>query len=499
MLRLHRSTLCLALWGSLGLACAQPLPADIASAVAQAHIDPQALALLVFDVDRSPADPPRLAWRNQVPMNPASVMKLVTTFAALDLLGPAYTWNTPVYLDGSVRHGTLEGNVYIKGSGDPQLVLERLWLLLRRLQGLGVRQIQGDIVLDRSAFVLPEADAARFDGEALRPYNATPDALLINYKSVLLTLHPDAERTHAQVQYDPPLYGVQEQTSVPLLGGACGDYRARLRADFSDPAQIRLAGGYPASCGDKLWPVAYADPASYAPRAVQGLWLEMGNRLSGQVRYGRLPARLEQAGADFAQASAPLADVVRDINKFSNNVMAQQLFLTLGLVVDAGQWSPRDASAGNAATGLVPAGPPAAEPGSFAAARATVQGWWRQRFGAQDLPLLENGSGLSRQERISAQGLGTLLQAAYRSPVMPELLGSLPVPGVDGTLRRSPSHTSAHLKTGTLDGVIARAGYVDSKRGKRYVFVALLNHPDANSEAARQLMDSLVDWTARDN
>ena len=158
------------------------LPLELETALARAKIPREAVSLLVLDTQPG-ASMPRLSHRVQVPMNPASVMKLVTTFAALDLLGPAYVWSTPVYVDGSVQNGTLNGNVYIKGQGDPKLVLERLWLLLRRLQGLGIHQIAGDIVLDHSAFEVPEADPASFDGEPLRPYNAAPDALLIRATS----------------------------------------------------------------------------------------------------------------------------------------------------------------------------------------------------------------------------------------------------------------------------------------------------------------------------
>ena len=161
-------------------------------------------------------------------MNPASVMKLVTTYAALDLLGPAYLWNTPVYTEGNISNGVLNGNLYIKGQGDPKLVLERLWLLLRRVQGLGIKTIAGDIVLDRSAFSLPEVDPAQFDGEPLRPYNVAPDALLVNFKSVVMTFTPDRAAQVAQVQYDPPLAGVALPATVALGAGECGDYRAAL-------------------------------------------------------------------------------------------------------------------------------------------------------------------------------------------------------------------------------------------------------------------------------
>jgi hypothetical protein len=144
---------------------------------------------------------------------------------------------------------------------------------------MGIRQIAGDIVLDRSAFEVPDADPATFDGEPLRPYNAAPDALLINFKAVVMTFAPERSGNTAQVQFDPPLAGVQMQASVPLSSGDCGDYRGALKADFSEARHIRFGGSYAASCGEKVWPVAYADPRSYGVRAVQGMWLDMGGKL----------------------------------------------------------------------------------------------------------------------------------------------------------------------------------------------------------------------------
>ena len=447
---------------------AQDIPPDVEAALARAKVPRDAVAFLV--VDAQGQGNPRLAHRIDAAMNPASVMKLVTTYAALDLLGPSYTWPTPVFVEGAIRDGTLYGNLYIQGQGDPRLVLERLWLLLRRVQGLGIKTIAGDIVLDQSAFRLPEHDPASFDGDPLRPYNAAPDALLINFKSVVMTLVPEASSLVARVQYDPPLDGVQMQATVPLIGGDCGDYRSALKADFSDPARIRFTGAYPQSCGEKVWPVAYADPKNYATRAVAGLWQEMGGKLQGVSRLGSLPAG-PQWKPVLEMRSAPLAEIIRDINKYSNNVMAQQVFLTLGR------------SNGSVAT--------------FESSQATVQRWWRERISPDAVPVLDNGSGLSRQERISAQALAALLQSAYQSAVMPELMSSLPITGIDGTLRRAKNRSigTAHLKTGSLSNVVALAGYVHGSGGQRWVLVALVNHPNAN--AARPALDTLVDWVAR--
>ena len=450
-------------------ALGQALPPEVEAALTRARLPRDAVTMLVADADA--VRPPRLAWRTQVPVNPASVMKLVTTYAALDLLGPAFTWTTPVYVDGPVRDGVLAGNLHIQGQGDPKLVLERLWLLLRRVQGLGIHTVAGDIVLDRSAFEVADADPAAFDGEGQRPYNASPDALLINFKSVVMTFSPNRDGQTAQVNFEPLLSGVSTQPTVPLSAGECGDWRATLAPAFGDPARMGFAGSYPGSCGEKTWAVAYAEPRSYALRAVGGLWAEMGARLKGQVREGPVPAGLKPA---FAFESPPLAEVVRDINKYSNNVMAQQLFLTLGL-----QQKRR---------------------GTLEGARAALRQWWNERIGTgEGQPVFDNGSGLSREERISAAALAKMLQVAWRSPLMPELVSSLPAMGVDGTLRKRTlrSGGAAHLKTGSLRDSAGIAGYVHGASGRRWVVVAIANHGSAG--AARPAFDALVDWAAQDN
>ncbi|WP_159917058.1 D-alanyl-D-alanine carboxypeptidase/D-alanyl-D-alanine-endopeptidase [Pantoea sp. 18069] len=445
------------------------LPPAVAAALARAQLPPEALSVLVVEAGTGAV--PRLAWQPERPMNPASVMKLVTTFAALDQLGPAYTWRTPFYFGGPVQAGVLRGPLYIQGQGDPRLVMERLWLALRRLQAMGVRAIDGDIVLDRSAFALAAHDPALFDGEPLRPYNVSPDALLVNYKSLVMGFLPDVKGGLARIQYDPPLAGMVLQASVPLApeGTPCGDWHLRLQASLELAGRMDFAGSYPAACGPRNWAVAPVDSAQFAARAIEGMWRELGGQLGGVVRDGRVPQGLEAA---MVIESESLAQVVRDINKYSNNVMAQQVFLTMG-------WQ---------RTGV----------GSWDSAQAALHQWWQQRIGAQAQPIVGNGAGLSREARLTAQGLARMLQVAWASPVMPEFLASLPVLGVDGTLRRNQARAGgqAHLKTGTLRDATALAGFVHAASGRRYVLVALVN--DSRAAAARPALDALVEWVVGD-
>jgi D-alanyl-D-alanine carboxypeptidase/D-alanyl-D-alanine-endopeptidase (penicillin-binding protein 4) len=468
----------LALLGALasplaGAAPAWTLPQPIADALAEAHVPGSALSLWVQPAD---AAAPSWGWNADIGVNPASVFKLATTSAALATLGPAWTWKTNVYTTGALRNGVLDGDVVIVGSGDPSLVLERAWLLLRQLRDAGVRDIRGDIVLDHGAFAPATRSAADFDNAPSEPYNVLPDALLMNYRAVTLAFQPDAQAHVARVTVEPRLAGFAVDATVPLSRADCGDWHAGLALAADDATRWRFAGSYPAACGVRRWPLAYPEPASYENRLVGALWNEAGGKLAGQVRGGALPAG---AALAFTVESPPLAQVVRDINKFSNNTMAEQLFLTLAAN------APSDPSA--PAAGATPA-----------QARAVLAAWLHERLGgAADAIVMDNGSGLSRETRISAHTLGLLLQSDWNSPVMPEIVSSLPINGVDGTLRRSRSVVGrAHLKTGSMRDVAAIAGYVLADSGRRYVLVAVINDPNAG--AARAALDAAIDWVAQD-
>ncbi len=442
----------------------QALPEAMLSALARAQIPSDAVGLWVQEVG-SPV--PLMQWRPEAPMNPASLMKLFTTLAALDLLGPAWAWSTPVWLQGDlIASGVLKGQVHIQGRGDPKLVHERIWLLLKRLQQAGVLDIQGDIVLDRTAFEPDESDPGAFDGEPLRPYNVRADALLLNHKSLSLVFTPDPSRGRARVSVEPALADLSWPPSVPLSAKPCEDWRGGLQAQLGDPQQLRLGGAYPIACGERSWPLAFADAKGFNARLLKAMWQEMGGRLRGQVRDGPAP----EGPPLFTLSSPPLAEVVRDINKFSNNVMAQQLFLTLALQ-QRGHGSPE-------------------------MAKEVLHSWSLQRLGAVAQGLqVDNGSGLSRENRVSAQMLGALLQRAWNSPVMPEFMSSLPVSGVDGTLKRfSAAAGQAHLKTGSLRDVWGLAGYLLDAKGRRLVVVALINHPQAHR--GREAMDTLLRWAS---
>jgi D-alanyl-D-alanine carboxypeptidase/D-alanyl-D-alanine-endopeptidase (penicillin-binding protein 4) len=406
---------------------------------------------------------PELAVNAAAPMNPASVMKLVTTYAALELLGPAYRWKTEVY--------THDGGLILKGYGDPKLNLESFWMLLRNLRGRGLRDIEGDIVLDRSYFsAQPEA---RFDDDTYRPYNVAPDALLVNFKALRFSFIPEGERGTVRVFAEPALPGLELVNRLTLVeSSSCPEGRAfrdRIQAEFQPrPPRAAFTGPYPAACGERDMNVALYQPEDYVAGMIRQLWAEMGGTWKGEVREGVVsPA----ARLIYSHESVPLTEVVRDINKFSNNVMARQLYLTLGAELG---------------------GAPARTEQAFASMKQFLA---RKGIQAPEL-VMENGSGLSRVERMSAANLAALLQAAWRSAVMPEFVASLPVVAADGTmkkrLRGERVAGQAHIKTGLLNDARTMAGYVLDRSGRRHVVVMLMNHNNAPQADAAQ--DALLAW-----
>lgn len=444
------------------------LPEPVARALAQAGIPESAAAFYVHEIG---AERPLLAAGAERALNPASSIKLLTTYAGLELLGPAYGWTTEAYAAGPLKDGVLAGDLVLKGRGDPKLTLENFWLLLRSLRGRGLREIRGDLVLDRGYFPVEDFDPSRFDDQPTRPYNTGPDALLVNFKAVRLQFIPDTDTHSVRIVAEPALPQVQIVNNLSLDNASCGDWVTKLKLDAqggSTAARLAFNGTYATSCGERVRNYSVLGHAQYVLALFRELWRELGGTFGGTVRDGA-------AGTDArlitAVQSPALSEIVRDINKFSNNVMARQLFLTLGAM---GAGAPASADK----TGRV------------------IRQWLAaKRLSFPEL-VLENGSGLSRVERISAVSLGQLLLAAFRSPVMPELMASLPVAAVDGTMKKRLSGADvagqAHIKTGSLSGVRSIAGFVLDSQGRRVVVVFLVNH--ANAGNAQPVQDALLRW-----
>ncbi|MDR2709859.1 MAG: D-alanyl-D-alanine carboxypeptidase/D-alanyl-D-alanine-endopeptidase [Burkholderiales bacterium] len=449
-------------------AASAALPEAWKEALQQAGVPESAVAVAVQEVG---ATQPMLTHRADEPMNPASVMKLVTTAAALDLLGPDYHWKTEAYLDGTLIDGVLHGNLILKGYGDPKITVEQWQAFMQRLRQAGLAQVTGDLIVDRSLFSLSAHDPSAFDREPLKPYNVGPDALLVSFKAVRFVFAPPPSKKDkkAQVAVEPPLAEIKVPVLPTVNNRRCGDWLDDLKPKFNDKgsvAEVRLRGSYSARCGEREVYVALLD----APHFVHGMFayyfVEAGGQFSGKVREGKAP----EDAPWLAFESLPLSEIVLDINKRSNNVMAQQVFLTLASL----QKTP---------------------PYTQGAARLAVAEWLKTNKINMDGLFVENGAGLSRDSRVSAQGLLNLLLYAQQAPWGGFFIDTLPLAGVDGTLKHrfheSAAYGRAHLKTGFLENARALAGYVDDAQGRRYAVVILLNH--ANAKRAAPAMDAIIE------
>jgi serine-type D-Ala-D-Ala carboxypeptidase/endopeptidase (penicillin-binding protein 4) len=447
------------------------LPRAVGRAFLDAGIPLNHVSIVVQDTAKLR---PLFAYDANRSRSPASVMKLVTTFAALELLGPDYRWKTEAYADGPLVDGELHGDLILKGYGDPKITIEQWQSLIAGLRTKGLSAIDGDLALDRSLFALPPHDPGAFDHEPLKPYNVGPDALLVNFKSLKLTLVPDASGTGVTVNADPPLDVVTLGAPPPVSNDDCAGASAPVTPsidDRGDRAAITFAGTYPLSCGERDWWIAMLDHPHYVRAMFETYFRAAGGRFDGGVKERRVPA----GALPFAVLeSPPLADIVRDVNKLSNNVMARQIFLTLATTRDT---------------------PPATP----AKAVNVVRRWLAARKLAMPGLVLDNGSGLSRHERNSAIGLNRLLLAADASNVREEFERSLAVAAIDGTVERRFRDNAvagqALLKTGSLEGVRALAGYVLDAAGRRFTVVAIVNDP--NARRAVPALDYLVQWVYR--
>ncbi|OIR08948.1 D-alanyl-D-alanine carboxypeptidase DacC precursor [mine drainage metagenome] len=461
------------------------LPATVAQKLKEAHIPQSGIAVVVRETGKHA---PLISINAQRPMSPASTMKLLTTFAALDLLGPAYTWKTEAYIDGDLKDGVLSGNLILKGYGDPKFTIEQFWLWLGELRARGLREIRGDLILDRSYFDLPPYDPGNFDADPMRAYNVGPDALLLNFNTLRLRYMPDG--AGLKVVSEPPLDGV-------TLDNQLTPNDSKVNCDNWDDSflvqpkgdSVVLQGDYPMGCGEREQNLSVMPHTRYVGALFSAVWKELGGTLQGTEREG---VANSNAKLFSVHRSEPLSAVIRDINKFSNNVMARQLFLTLGEAAP-----PLDDPAASTTTDTNESFN--SHPLSIERSLFVMQTWLaRNRLDFKEV-VLENGAGLSRKERISAAHMAQLLQHAYDDPLSAELQASLPILGVDGSVKRrlkeSPAASHAHLKTGTLEGVKTIAGYVRSKSGKEWIVVFFINHPYA--KAGQDAQDALIEWVQK--
>lgn len=441
------------------------LPPKVQQALKASKLQNDALSLVML-----PLNGPGTAtvFNADVSVNPASTMKLVTTYAALEMLGPNHHWKTEFFTDGTLSNGVLHGNLYLKGGGDPKLNMEKLWLLMRDLRANGVQQVTGDLVLDRSYFVQPQLPVFNDDGnDENKPFLVKPDSLMINLKALRFVARNDSGKVLVSVE--PPIASIHIDNQVKALASdkCTGDVRYSPITQADGGMTVVVSGQLGQGCNSQTY-LSLLDHPTYSAGAVRAIWQELGGTILGKDRADLVPGNAKLLAKAF---SPDLAEIIRDINKYSNNTMAQQLFLSLGAKF-------RNEADGDDAK----------------AAQRVIRQWLAKKGITAPHLVMENGSGLSRAERVSAREMATMLQAAWRSPYAAEYMSSLPLAGMDGTMRKrlktTPLRGEAHIKTGTLNTVRAIAGFSRDSNGNTWVVVAILN--DSRVGGTSSVLDEVL-------
>ena len=446
------------------------IPAELSRHLDKLDIPADSVSLIVQKIG---ADDPVVSWHQEVPRNPASVMKMLTTYAALSKLGPGYQWQTEVRRTGLASEGVLKGDLIVIGRGNPMFVQQDLWSMVNHLDARGISTVAGDLIVDTSYFDLPDHDPGAFDGKSYRPYNAGPDAALFNFSAVDFSLVPRKGYQFVDVRMAPKVKGLEIESTIRQLNGDCRGHRIKLRLDvqpLESGRRVKYTGHYPRSCGRYQLTRSVLPSTELLYGTLSTLMEARGGEISGGLLIGRAPPNSTKL---FTLSSKTLAEVVRSTNKFSNNVMSQQLFLTLGAETYG-------------------------EPATRGKAEKALLAELEARGIDTESLIVANGSGLCRQCQVTSETLMQMLDVAWQSVYMPEFVASLGVPGVDGSLKKRFPKGSykgrVHMKTGTIDHVSAAAGYVQSHSNQRYRFVLMINNENVHKGAGQAFQRRLMSW-----
>jgi D-alanyl-D-alanine carboxypeptidase/D-alanyl-D-alanine-endopeptidase (penicillin-binding protein 4) len=411
-------------------------------------------------------------------MQPASTLKPLTALVALETLGPDFRGRSAILADGEITDGVLRGNLILRGRADVDLDWRAFERMLSLVRLKGVREIRGDLVLDRTYFDPARTDIglAPFDETPEFRYNFVPDAISLNMNLVELQIVSDGARV--RVASSPELQDVTFVPELELVDRACDDWEDGWVAPLVETHRfgtitVRLRGEFPRRCAAST-EIHVIDRGVFAERLFRAAWKRLGGSFRGGVREGETPAGAEVLAT---HRSRPLVELLHDINKSSDNPITRVVYLAIGVASTADAGSP-----------------------TAARAERVVRGWLARNGIGQEGLVLENGSGLSRRERIQPVHLAAMLRAGLRSEWSAEYVSSFPVAAVDGGMQRrltqSVAARRARIKTGTLRNTSAVAGFVKDTRGETYVVVAMINDDAAKKEVARPLLDILLDWVA---
>lgn len=417
-----------------------------------------------------------LAKNSNVLFTPASNMKMITSAMALKRVGPDYRFYTRLYTNGYIDGDTLKGDVYIKGFGDPWLVSEQMWVLVNALRNLPVTKIEGNLIADNHFFEDQHRVATWANYNGPEAYLAPMGALSFNFNTVTVYVEPAQEvGAPPVVVVDPMTDYIRIHNSAITVAGRKDHERLIVnRLPRRDHDEIIVSGTLPKTMARKKYFLNVTDPQWYTLHAFRKYLEQAGIAVGGGLERGRVPAA---ARLLYEHESPPLADILRGLNKFSNNFIAEQILRTLAADVYGA-------------------------PGTTENGVKLLQAYMQSLGYAEDRYNVVDGSGLSRQNMVSPDQIVAVLDDAYQDlGIFPEFIAALGVMGIDGSVidRMNGNRHAQKIraKTGTLNHVSALSGYFQSMDGERFAFSILLNDLNCSNGKAMKLEDDILDLALR--
>jgi D-alanyl-D-alanine carboxypeptidase/D-alanyl-D-alanine-endopeptidase (penicillin-binding protein 4) len=484
------------------------LPDSIAKSIKKSGISSQSVSISIDKIsyknqpEKSFSTSNLVDWQENLPMNPASTIKLLTSLAAMEVLGPQYRWKTDLLTNGKIQNGLLKGDLLIRGSGDPKLIPEEINKMLLNLQGLGVRKIDGQLILDRSAYENSVKDTSFIDSDPTRAYNAVPDALLFAFNSFSFEFYPNSQNNLVVIKQSPRMANFKIDNNLKIIEGACADWKKDISMSLTNSKNgawtAVFNGAYPSGCKNATWNVVASDSDSFFTQSFIAAWEDVGGTWVKKPILKSYDPKIEFKPI-VTHFGVPLYESVKDINKLSNNVMARQVMLTMAL-----EKTGKPSNANNS--------------------MKVLKDWLQSSQLNMPELVIENGSGLSRIERISSKNLNQVLLLGLNSSSKDYFLESLPIAGFDGTMRHRlldklrkyvPNKKEiatlekntvdfpvglkkygAYIKTGSLVDVRSIAGYVVSRSGNVYAVTSFINDPNPRNGGV--IHDAILSWLLDD-
>lgn len=395
-------------------------------------------------------------------LNPASNTKIITAAAALQKLGVNFTYQTPFTTDSPPQDGAIQ-NLYVKGMGDPSIVEEVLWRMAKDLALRGITTVTGDIIIDQSYF-----DDEPYQGplfSAARVYSAPVSPFALNFNTFAVLLKPTTINQPAVANIDPPATYFDLKNNLTTGTANSISITRRLK---DQREEVRIGGTIRHHADEMVKYYSISNPTRYAGSTLKKMLEQNGIQVLGRVREGKVAGHTLL----FTNQSKPLSLIIQDLNKYSSNFTAEMLVKTLGAQF-------------------------LQEPGTTPKGMQIIKDYLTGLGIPATSYILENGSGLTRKNRISASLLTNVLREVYRQfDYQPEMIASLAIGGVDGTardrLKKDGVYGKTRVKTGTLNDVSALSGYMPTKEGDLIAFAILAEGPGAGGAGLHELHENIT-------